>query len=92
MDLQHLIDLIRAKLVDGRLPQSTFSGVGGRAGNNEPCVACNEPIATNQFVIEGVGEATTAVQFHVGCFYCWNAEHASRARAMAAGLAAGSPA
>jgi len=94
MDLQQLIHLIRAKVVEGRLPQNTFSGVTGRAGNNEICLACNEPVARNQLVVEGIGEATTAVHFHIGCFYCWNAERASLAslaRAMAAGMATASP-
>ena len=34
----------------------------------------NELIARNQLVIEGIHDAMTAVHFHVGCFYYWNAE------------------
>jgi hypothetical protein len=90
MGLQPLIRLIRQKVCDGRLPQNTFSRVSGRVGNNETCVACDGLIARNLLVIEGIDDTMTAVQFHVDCFYYWNADRTSQARSMAAGAVTGS--
>jgi hypothetical protein len=58
-----LRELIRDKLADGRLPQNSISRVWGGAGNSEMCVAC-----------EGIGAGLKAIQFHVRCFYYWDAE------------------
>jgi hypothetical protein len=74
MDQQSLRTLIRNKLADGRLPQNSIPRVWGGPGNNETCVACELLIEKNQFVMEGIGEAMKAVQFHVRCFYYWDSE------------------
>jgi hypothetical protein len=76
--------LIREKLADGRLPQNSIPRVWGGAGNNETCVACDLVIGKNQFVMEGVGAAMKAVQFHVECFYLWDSERTPPGRAPSA--------
>ena len=74
MEPDPLVAIIRAKLVDGRLPHNSIPRVWGGAGGNETCVACDEVIPKTQFVIEGIGEGMKAVQFHVRCFYLWDIE------------------
>ena len=66
--------LIRQKLSDGCLPQNSIPRVWGGPSNGETCDACDEVIAKNQFVMEGVSTDLTkrALQFHVGCFHMWD--------------------
>jgi hypothetical protein len=68
-----LLALIRAKLADGRLSRANLPHFWGEPGNGETCTACDEVIATSNFVMEGV-EGLRAAQFHVKCFYVWDAE------------------
>jgi hypothetical protein len=46
--------LVRQKLADGRLPHDGISRVSEEPSRGEVCDACNELIAENQFVMEGV--------------------------------------
>ena len=66
--------LIREKLESGALPRNGLRRVWGGPGNGESCIACNETIAKTQFVMEGMGEDGSALQFHVACFSLWNAK------------------
>jgi hypothetical protein len=36
------------------------------------CVACDTAVAKDRFVMEGIGAAMKAFQFHVRCFYYWD--------------------
>ena len=74
MESQAIRLLIREKLADGRLPQNSIPRVWGGRGNNEMCLACDLTVTKDEFVMEGVGEAMKAVQFHVKCFYYWDTE------------------
>ena len=74
MEQEALRLLIREKLADGRLPHNSIPRVWGGAGNGEMCGACDLAIEKSQFVMEGIGEAMKAVQFHVRCFYYWDSE------------------
>ena len=76
MDPISLRNLIRRKLVDGRLPQNSIPRVWGGPSNSEVCDACAETIGPNQFVMEGVSTdlEKRALQFHVECFHLWDAE------------------
>jgi hypothetical protein len=74
MEQDALRHLIRDKLADGRLPHNSNPRAWGGPGNNGMCLACESVIAKNEFVVEGIGEAVKAVQFHVRCFYDWDAE------------------
>ena len=74
MDSNVLLSLIREKLADGRLPYNSIPRVWGGKGNNEICSACDEKILPEGFVMEGIGEAMKAVQFHVRCFHVWDTE------------------
>ena len=68
--------LIRQKLADGRLPQNSIPRVWGGPSAGEMCDGCDEKIAANQFVMEGVSTDLTkrALQFHVECLYIWDVE------------------
>jgi hypothetical protein len=66
--------LVRAKLADGRLPHDSIPRVWGGPGNGEKCVACEELITKNDFVMDGIGEGSRAFQFHVQCFRIWDSE------------------
>jgi hypothetical protein len=72
MEKVDLLRLIREKLADGRLPHNSIARVWGRAAANEVCVACDRATAQYQFVMEGIGAAMKAFQFHVRCFYYWD--------------------
>ena len=76
MDPPSLLDLIRHKLADGRLPQNSIPRVWGGPSAGETCDACDEVIGKSQFVMEGASTDQTkrALQFHVACFYLWDAE------------------
>ena len=82
MDPISLRTLIRQKLADGRLPQNSIPRIYGGPSNGETCDACNEVVAKNQFVMEGVSTDLTkrALQFHVGCFYVWDSERTAPGR------------
>jgi len=71
---QCLTTIIRAKLTDGKLPFDWIPRDWGRRGNREPCDVCEEPITPPEFLIEGTAsEGGGGVQFHVRCFYLWDA-------------------
>jgi len=78
MEDQTLRSLIRNKLSDGRLPHDSIPRVWGGPGNGETCDACEETITKAQFVIEGLDAAGGGVQFHVRCFYVWDAERVAQ--------------
>jgi hypothetical protein len=69
-----LRQLIREKLADGRLPHDSIPRTWGGAGNNETCVACDLPIAKNQFAMERLDATSNGILFHVQCFCYWDTE------------------
>jgi hypothetical protein len=79
MEQVSLRTIIRGKLVDGRLPLTAITRVWGGYGNGEECTACELIIRKDQFVMEGMGETKTPVQFHLECFYLWDAERRAAA-------------
>jgi hypothetical protein len=69
--------LIRSKLNDGRLPYDSMPRFWGGAGDGEQCDVCDTLITKEQLVMEGIASVFTSkkpVQFHVRCFYAWDAE------------------
>ena len=66
--------IIRQKLADGRLPYDRIPSLWGGQGKNEPCLACELPIKTSEFVMEDTGDATQRDQFHVQCVNVWDFE------------------
>ena len=66
--------LIRAKLLDGRLPPERITRVWARPANGETCVACETAITRAQLVMEGVADEGPPTQFHTRCFSFWQAE------------------
>ena len=68
--------LIRAKLVDGRLPVNSIPRVWGGPGNGETCDACEQIVTKDEFVMEGIGVegSRQPLQLHVACFRFWDEE------------------
>jgi hypothetical protein len=46
--------LIRAKLVDGRLPVNSIPRMWGGPGNGESCHACDKIVTKDEFIMEGI--------------------------------------
>ena len=66
---------IRAKLSnDHMLPFDSVSHVWGGPGNGETCDGCEETVTKTQIVMENLDATGSGVQFHVACFYVWDAE------------------
>ena len=74
MDRPTLSLLIQQKLADGRLPHNHIPRVWGGPGNGETCDGCGETVTKAQMVMEGLSAKDCGVQFHVACFYVWDAE------------------
>ena len=72
MDPSLLRRHIQSKLADGRLPRNSIPRVWGGVGNVETCGACDETIAKDQMVMEGVGIGQKSIHFHVRCFSIWD--------------------
>ena len=73
--------LIRSKLNDGLLPHNSMPRFWGGVGGGERCDACDMLITKEQLVMEGTASTLSdrpkgkkPVQFHVKCFYVWDAE------------------
>jgi hypothetical protein len=84
MEAEALRLLIRSKLEDGRLPYNSMPRFWGGPGDGERCDACDTRITKEQLAMEGIASTHTdekPIQFHVKCFYAWDAE---RRRAIAA--------
>ena len=45
----------------------------GGPGNGEICDGCGETVTKTQVVMEGLSGKDRDVQFHVACFYVWDA-------------------
>ena len=83
MEAEALRLLIRSKLNDGGLPYNSMPRFWGGPGDGEQCDACDTRITKEQLAIEGIASTHTdekPIQFHVKCFYVWDAE---RRRAIA---------
>jgi hypothetical protein len=77
MDIEALRLVIRSKLSDGRLPYDSMPRFWGGAGDGEQCDVCDTLITKEQLVMEGIASVLSnkkPVQFHVPCFYAWDAE------------------
>jgi hypothetical protein len=77
MDAEALRLVIRSKLNDRRLPYSSIPRFWGGPGDGEQCDACDMRITKEQLVMEcGIASTHTdekPIQFHVKCFYIWDA-------------------
>ena len=67
--------MIRRKLADGSLPQNSIPRFWGGSSDGEDCDACEEVIRAEDLLMEGISTLTNqGIQFHVECFYLWDAE------------------
>ena len=73
MDQPTLRLMIHDKLADGRLPHNHIPRMWGGPGNGEICDGCGETVRKTQVVMEGLSGKDRDVQFHVACFYVWDA-------------------
>ena len=72
-ETQRLIEIIQAKLADGKLPLNSIPRIWGGPGNGESCDGCEGVITSAEFLMEGIAsEGGGGVQFHVTCFYLWD--------------------
>jgi hypothetical protein len=72
-DTERLLKIIKAKLVDGKLPYDSIPRIWGGPGNGEACDACEVVVTPREFIMEGIAsEGGGGVQFHVKCFYLWD--------------------
>lgn len=74
MDHETLRSVIRAKISDGRLSRDALPVVSGKAGNELPCSACDQPVPKPQVMIEGSRPGGPPMRFHVECFSIWEDE------------------
>jgi hypothetical protein len=75
MDLENVRLVVRRKLASGVLPQDSISRFWGGFSNGEDCDACDEPIRSDQLLVEAISTVTNqGLQFHIGCFYAWDDE------------------
>ena len=74
MDRPVLRLLIQKKLAAGRLPSAHIPRIWGGRGNGETCDGCEETVTRDQIVMENLDARGCGVQFHVACFYIWDAE------------------
>jgi hypothetical protein len=77
MQTEALRVLVRQKLVDGRLPYNHIPRISGGSGDGETCDACDTLITEEKLVMEGIASMLSnkkSIQFHVKCFYVWDAE------------------
>ena len=74
MDSQELRSLIRAKLIDGRLPVNSIPRIWGGVAAAETCDACDELIVDGQMVMEGISLSggRKPLQLHTLCFAIWD--------------------
>ena len=77
MESEALRLVIRSKLNDGRLPYDSMPRFWGGPGDGEQCDVCETLITKEQLVMEGIASVFSnkkPVQFHVRCFFIWDAE------------------
>jgi hypothetical protein len=73
-ETERLLKIIKVKLLDGKLPYNSIPRIWGGPGNGEACDACEVAITPEEFLMEGIAtEGGGGVQFHVRCFYLWDA-------------------
>ena len=71
---------VRERLKDGRLPAMVPSQVYASAGSGHTCVACDQPIKTDQVEYEfNDYRDGKRLCFHLACHAVWQMECASRA-------------
>ncbi|HXG03006.1 MAG TPA: hypothetical protein VNO23_06315 [Candidatus Binatia bacterium] len=73
MEREALRRLIRRKLAEGTLPRERAARVWAGRGRGEQCDACEETIASGQFLIEALRQEGPSLHFHLECFYFWDA-------------------
>ena len=75
MDLDAVRVVVRHKLAVGSLPQDSIARFWGGISHGEDCDACEERIRSDQLLVEAISTQTNqGLQFHIGCFYVWDAE------------------
>jgi hypothetical protein len=72
-EIERLSEIIRGKLNDGKLPYNSIPRIWGGPGQGEQCDVCEVAISAPAFLMEDIAEGGGGVQFHVRCFYLWDA-------------------
>ena len=73
--------LIRRRLLEGRLPRGRALDIWAAPGEGQSCDGCGEPIAKNQQIVWGIAAKDwMSVQFHANCYELWEAERLALSR------------
>ena len=75
MDSEKIRSSVRRKLTSGELPNDHIPRFWGGPADGEDCDVCEEAIQADQLLMECISTTTNqGLQFHVECFYWWDAE------------------
>ena len=81
MDSEGIRTMARQKLASGELPHDHIPRFWGGPPDGEDCDVCEEAIRADQLLMECISAATNrGLQFHVECFYLWDAERQAPGR------------
>jgi hypothetical protein len=81
MDSEGIRTMVRQKLDSGELPHDHIPRFWGGPPDGEDCDVCEEAIRADQLLMECISAATNrGLQFHVECFYLWDAEREAPGR------------
>jgi hypothetical protein len=77
--LQHidetLVELVRRRIANRRLPQGRAVGVREMSGDGRPCDACDHPIGIGGPLVTAIVSLEWKfVRLHTDCYRLWDAE------------------
>jgi hypothetical protein len=68
-----IADMIRSKVDVGTLPRKPPIKLWASPGNEQPCIACEQPILKSQVEYELEYERPVAIRLHSECYGIWEA-------------------
>jgi len=81
MDSTLVRQLIRHRLLEGRLPRGRAVDIWDAPGEGQTCDGCDDPIARDQMMIWGIASQDwVSVHFHATCYELWEAERLALSR------------
>ena len=81
MDVDRIRSIVGRKLTSGELPNDHIPRFWGGPSDGELCDVCEEAVRADQLIMECISTQTNqGLQFHVECFYIWDAERVAPGR------------
>ena len=75
MDKTLVRQLIRHRLLEGRLPRGRAVDIWYASGEGQTCDGCGDPIGRNQMMTWGIASQDWfSVHFHATCYELWEVE------------------